>query len=262
MPRGYRQVEFVVNHGFVLTAHHGVRASTAAFSCLLANASTTIISSLMVRLVAESKKGGWPPCLPFPTTTKPLERDVITTTTLFTTTASQALAVTTTISSLQTTTALILQTPAPTTPAPSLPCGNGILEPYSSSCWSQVFGIGVKICSDMSALSRGATGLWYLLEECDDGNQMSGDGCSDICTLESLHNELWFVKHLLPGGSLRTLGGQSDTRGTGGEMDGFLYLRTLDAGGSNALYSSTGWFHLSYAQGQISKPSYAKGIYR
>jgi cysteine-rich repeat protein len=42
----------------------------------------------------------------------------------------------------------------------------------------------MRICSDPSTLTLGGDGRWHRLEECDDGNQRGGDGCSANCTVE------------------------------------------------------------------------------
>jgi cysteine-rich repeat protein len=43
---------------------------------------------------------------------------------------------------------------------------------------------GLRLCNDPDALQLGADGRWRRLEECDDGNNNAGDGCSPNCTIE------------------------------------------------------------------------------
>ena len=49
-----------------------------------------------------------------------------------------------------------------------------------------MFGVGVKTCNDHDelAIKQGASGMWYLVEDCDDGGNppVSGDGCSGAYT--------------------------------------------------------------------------------
>jgi cysteine-rich repeat protein len=42
----------------------------------------------------------------------------------------------------------------------------------------------MKLCEDSKAIRLGSDGRWHHLEECDDGNTRSGDGCSSECTIE------------------------------------------------------------------------------
>jgi cysteine-rich repeat protein len=37
---------------------------------------------------------------------------------------------------------------------------------------------GLRLCADDLAVVMGSDGRWHHLEECDDGNQVAGDGCS------------------------------------------------------------------------------------
>jgi hypothetical protein len=37
---------------------------------------------------------------------------------------------------------------------------------------------GMRLCEDRAALIMGWDGRWHRMEECDDGNLVSGDGCS------------------------------------------------------------------------------------
>jgi cysteine-rich repeat protein len=217
-----------------------------------------------------SEKGGWPPCQPIPSTTPQAYKSGITSAGAGLTTKAAQLAATTSVAIAASATT---PSPAPvTTPSPSTPelnpCGNGILTKMSSSCFIEVFGEGVKICEDKSALKRLASGQIFMLEECDDGNRMDGDGCSEMCSLESNSKELVFLSHLLPTGILHNAVGLPHvTSGIGGgEMEGFLLLHKLKAvdgkGQPAGLHPSTGWVMLSYTQSQLRAPSYLKGIYR
>ena len=83
------------------------------------------------------------------------------------------------------TTALITTTPPP------IECGNSVRRTASSQCISPSFG-GILVC-DNATLSREiaegtlrlgseeSAARYHVLEECDDGNSMSGDGCSGDC---------------------------------------------------------------------------------
>ena len=44
---------------------------------------------------------------------------------------------------------------------------------------------GMRLCPDARAVRLGSDGRWHRLEECDDGNSRSGDGCSSECTVEA-----------------------------------------------------------------------------
>jgi cysteine-rich repeat protein len=57
---------------------------------------------------------------------------------------------------------------------------------YAAPCWSDAGG-GLKVCSNASGLALGGGGRWRRLEECDDGNVASGDGCSRECLVEPLY---------------------------------------------------------------------------
>jgi cysteine-rich repeat protein len=222
-----------------------------------------------------SEKGGWPPCLPIPLATPQAYKSV--------TTSARAGLITKAVQRADTTSAAIgsaAVTIGATTPSPAPvttssgstqdlnPCGNGILTTSNSSCFIEVFGEGVKICEDKSALKRLASGQIFVLEECDDGNRMSGDGCSTMCNLESNSKELVFLSHLLPTGILHNAVGLPHvTSGIGGgEMEGLMLLHKLKAVDDKdqhaGLHPSTGWVMLSYSQNQLPAPSYLKGIYR
>jgi cysteine-rich repeat protein len=128
----------------------------------------------------------------------------------------------------------------------------------NTSCFVEVFGEGFKICEDESAIKRLASGNFYALEECDDGNRISGDGCSETCSVESRSKEQNFLSHLLPTGNLHN---SPVSEGVGGgEIEGFLLLHRLQA--VDRVHPSTGWIQLSYGQNQLKTASYVKGIYR
>ena len=99
-----------------------------------------------------------------------------------------------------TTSAAVEETAAPTTalvtttPAPQQTCGNSVRVTASSQCTSPSFG-GILVCDDATLSREIAEGTlrlgsdtsaarYHVLEECDDGNAMSGDGCSGDCVVE------------------------------------------------------------------------------
>jgi len=108
---------------------------------------------------------------------------------------------TTTAPPRQTTTAA----PSTTTPPPvERECGNGRRKLPTHACWTPAFGgLVAKIensmilaCPDfsdddldpdfiLSEWSQGGDERYHAAEECDDGNQYNGDGCSDMCTVEA-----------------------------------------------------------------------------
>ncbi len=44
---------------------------------------------------------------------------------------------------------------------------------------------GMRLCEDPEVVVMGNDGRWHRVEECDDGNMVSGDGCSNRCTIEA-----------------------------------------------------------------------------
>ena len=219
------------------------------------------------------RKGTWPPCTPLNTTAPPATSTPPPTTRYSSTTPAST---SSTTAAAQATTHVITSTAAPTTPAPATgitpvpppPCGNGIVDKYQSFCWSDVFSVGVKTCRDDDelAIQQSVSGMWFLTEECDDGGNppVSGDGCSDICTIEERREELSFVENLLP---VQT----SDIQ-IGGDAEGFLHAVNLGfgttegveegEGGERVLHPSTGWMDMSFMRMQVNGSKMQRGIYR
>jgi hypothetical protein len=52
-------------------------------------------------------------------------------------------------------------------------------SPTGGSGWSRTDDRGgMRLCEDRAALIMGWDGRWHRMEECDDGNEVGGDGCS------------------------------------------------------------------------------------
>ena len=214
--------------------------------------------------VGSVSERGWPPCFPMQGTSpqaKTMETTTFSNTRPIDWTTAAELRSSTSSTAIPTTTPPPVTTSlldqASGTPDPNL-CGNGIVNPSNTSCFVEVFGEGFKICEDESAIKRLASGNFYALEECDDGNRISGDGCSETCSVESRSKEQNFLSHLLPTGNLHN---SPVSEGVGGgEIEGFLLLHRLQA--VDRVHPSTGWIQLSYGQNQLKTASYVKGIYR
>ena len=86
-----------------------------------------------------------------------------------------------------------------TTPPPvARECGNGERMQPDRACWTDAFGgLYARIhhskilpCPELpegfflSEWTRAGDGRYHPAEECDDGNEYIGDGCSEMCTIE------------------------------------------------------------------------------
>ena len=100
--------------------------------------------------------------------------------------------ITTTIVNKKTTTAALTTTLAPTTTPVPKECGNARRISKGLQCFSEAFGgtlvapcatLGQEL-GDQDNLMVGSDGRLHAIEECDDGNDYYGDGCSGECTIE------------------------------------------------------------------------------
>jgi cysteine-rich repeat protein len=132
-------------------------------------------------------------------------------------------------------------------------CGNGVRESFRKNvtCWSDAFG-GVLLrqnCGSMrQEIEKGWVKMrndaWHVLEECDDGNRFSGDGCSAdcfvedafVCTTSSVTGRADFCRRNAPGGLLELLAER-------GFLEGWANIAQVE--GRESLPSAAGWMRMS-----------------
>ena len=139
-----------------------------------------------------------------------------------------------------------------TTPRPrQAGCGNGVRESFRKNvtCWSDAFG-GVLLrqnCMNQE-IEKGWVQMrndaWHMLEECDDANRFSGDGCSAdcfvedafVCTTSSVTGRADFCRRNAPGGLLELLAER-------GFLEGWANIAQVE--GRESLPSAAGWMRMS-----------------